>query len=141
MESVINKLTDQDVQELKADVNSLLRRAQTPRANLSKEERKALTELKKVKDVMVLTVGKGVAMAVLDKEEYIQKAENLLAQSAQKTIERDPTNKIKAKLIQILRRIKRETGMEEGMYKAMYPTGCNPPSFMGYQKSINLVSP
>ena len=75
---------------------------------------------------MVLTVDKGVAMVVLDKEEYRQEAENLLEQSAYKTIERDPTNKMKAKLIQILRRIKRETGMEEGMYKAMYPTSCNP---------------
>ena len=90
---------------------------------------------------MVLTVDKGVAMVVLDKEEYIQKVENLLAQSGYKTTERDPTNRIKAKLIQILRRIKRETGMEEGMCKVMYPTGCNPQVFMGYQKSINLVSP
>ena len=88
---------------------------------------------------MVLTVDKGVAMVVLDKEGYIQKAQNLLVQSAYKTIERDPTNKIKAKLIQILSRIKRETGMEEDMYKAMYPTACNHPSFMGYQKSINVV--
>ena len=75
---------------------------------------------------MVLTADKGVSMVVLDEEEYIQKVENLLVQSTYKTIERDPTNKIKAKLIQILIRIKRETVMEEGLYKAMYPTHCNP---------------
>ena len=78
---------------------------------------------------------------VLDRKEYIGKAENLLAQPPYRILDRDPTNKLKAKLIKILRRIKREAAMEEGMYKTMYPTGCNAPGFMGYQKSIKLVSP
>ena len=72
----------------------------TLRSNISKEEGKALTELKKDKDQMVLTADKGVAMVVLDKEEYQQKAENLLGQSVYNTIERNPTDKIKAKHIQ-----------------------------------------
>ena len=78
-------------------------------------------------------------MVVLHRKDYIEKAENLLVQTAYRTLDRDPRNKLKAKLITILRRIKRETGMEEGMYKIMYPTSCNPLSFMGYQKSIILV--
>ena len=78
---------------------------------------------------MVLTADKGVAMVVLDKEDYIQKAGNLLEQSVYKTIDRDPTNSIKTKLIQILRRLKRETCMDEGTYKAMYPTSGTPPKF------------
>ena len=36
-------------------------------------------------------------MLVLDKEGYMQKAGNLLEQSAYKTIDRDPTNNIKVK--------------------------------------------
>ena len=71
----------------------------------------------------------------------MDKVESLLTQLAYKTITTDPTNKLKAKLIQELKRIKRETNIEEGMYKTMYPTGCTAPSFMGYQKSIKLVSP
>ena len=55
---------------------------------------------------------------------------------AYKTINSDPTNKLKAKLIQKLKKIKRETNMEEGMYRTMYPTSCTAPSFMGYQKCI-----
>ena len=61
-----------------------------------------------------------MAMMVLDSENYIEKAENLLAQPAHRTIDRDPTNKLKAKLIFLLRRIKRETNMDEGMYKPRY---------------------
>ena len=70
--SISHKLTEQDVQELKSDVNSLLNRGSTSKANLTKKERKALTELKRDPDRMILTVDKGVAMVVIDKEEYKQ---------------------------------------------------------------------
>ena len=83
-------------------------------------------ELKRDKDRLILTADKGMAMMVLDRKEYIEKAENLLVQPAYRTIDRDTTNKLRAKLITILRRIKMETNMEEGIYKTMYPTSCTP---------------
>ena len=82
---------------------------------------------------MVQTADKGVALVVIDKEDY-KKAGNLLDHSTYRTTGRDPTNRIKAKLIQILRRLKRETGIDEGTYKAMYPTSCIPPKFYGLPK-------
>ena len=84
----------------------------------------ALVELKRDKDRIILTADKGVAMVVLDRKEYIDKAENLLAKPAYRTLATDPTKKLKAKLLTMLRKIKRETGLDEGMYKTMYPTGC-----------------
>ena len=127
IESVCTKLTEQDMEELRADINGLLRRGQVPRSNLNKSEVKALAELKKDKDRIDLTVDKGVAMVVLDKGNYIEKAESLLEQPAYGTIDRDPTNKPKAKLILMLRRIERQTNMDEDLYKTMYLTGCNAP--------------
>ena len=56
-------------------------------------------------------------------------------------IDRDPTNSIKAKLIQILIRLKRETGMDEGTYKVMYPTSCTPPKFYGLPKIHKTGTP
>ena len=88
---------------------------QAPKPNLNKAEIKALAELKRDKDRIILTVDKGVAMVVFDRENYIEKAENLLAQPAYRTMDRDPTSKLKAKLILMLRRIKRETSMDENM--------------------------
>ena len=46
-------------------------------------------------------------------------------------INRDPTNILKAKLITIFRRVKREIGLEGSIYKLMYPTGCISPKFYG----------
>ena len=58
------------------------------------------------------------------------KAQELLAQPAYRSIPKDPTNKVKAQLITKLRKIKNDTNMEEGTYKAMYPTGCVPPQVL-----------
>ena len=108
-------LTEQDVQELRAEVKIILRRAKLPKSNISREEKKALKELREDQDRMVLTVDKGMALVVMDRKEYQDKVEGLLATPAYRTIRADPTNKLKAQLIQKLRRIKRVTNMGEGM--------------------------
>ena len=73
--------------------------------------------------------------------DYIEKAHNLLVQPAFRTIGMDPTNKLRAKLIKMLRKIKRESGMEENFYKAMYPTGCTSPGFYGLPKIHKTGNP
>ena len=80
-------------------------------------------------------------MVVIDKEGYITKVESLLSQPAYRVLPRDPTNQIRAKLITKLRRIKKCTKLEEGMYKAMYPTGCIPPKFYGLPKIHKTGNP
>ena len=98
---------------------------------MSREEKKALKELREDQDRMVLPADKGVALMVMDRKEYQDKVEGLLQTLAYRTIKADPTNKLKTQLIQKLRRIKRETNMGEGMYKSMYSTSCTAPKFYG----------
>ena len=105
VEAACQRLPDQDTQELRAEVNILLKRAKPPKSNITKEEMKVLIELRVDQDRMVLRVDKGVAMVVMDRKEYQEKEENLLASTAYKTIPADPTNKIKVQLIQKLRRL------------------------------------
>ena len=135
-----SKLKEEDAMALRTDINALLRKAKIPKPNLTKEERIGLTKLKKDKDRVVLTLDKGVALVVMDKQDYISKAEALLATLAYKTIPRDPTSKLKVQLITKLRRIKRENSLDEGTYKVIYPTSCIPSSFMECPKSIKLVT-
>ena len=47
-------------------------------------------------------------MVVMERQEYINKSNNLLAQQAYRPIPKDPTNKIKATLTSILRKVKRK---------------------------------
>ena len=73
-------------------------------------------------------------MVIMDRQDYISKANNLLSQNTYRSISLDPTNTIKNKLINILKRVKSQTGLNNQMYKAMYPTGCVPSKFYGLPK-------
>ena len=142
MEAACQKLPEQDAQELREEVNILLKMVKPPKSNITKEEKKALKELREDQDRMVLTADKGVAMVVMDRKEYQERVEkNLLASTPYKTIPADPTNKIKAQIIQKLRRLKRETNMDEGMYRTMYPTSCTAPKFYGLPKIHKTGTP
>ena len=118
-----SKLKDEDVVELRGDINCNTKERKGTQINLNKQERIALAQLKKDQDREILKTDKGVAMVVLDKEDYINKARDLLSQPAYKELPRDPTNKIKAQLITKHRRIKKDSKLGAGKYKAMYPTG------------------
>ena len=83
---------------------------------------------------LILTMDKGVTLVVIDKAEYIKKAEDLLKEKTYKTITEDPTVKQKNRLINILRNIKTEGGLNEETYKRLYPTGAGSPKFYGLPK-------
>ena len=129
IEAACTKLSQQDAEELRADINRVLRSSHPPKPNLTKAQMSALRELKKDRDRIVLTPDKGVAMVVMDRQDYINKANHLLNQNTYKTITKDPTNTINNKLINILKTIKAKSGLGTSTYKSIYPTGCVPPKF------------
>ena len=134
IEAACTKLSQQDAEELRADINRVLRSSHPPKPNLTKAQNTALRELKRDRDHIVLTADKGVAMVVMDRQDYINKANQLLNQNTYKIISKDPTNTIKNKLINILKTIKTKSGLGTNIYKSMYPTGCIPPKFYGLPK-------
>ena len=75
VESVCIKLKEEDAMELRADINAFLRKTDAPKPNLTRKERIGLSQLKKDKVKIVLTTDKAVVMVVMDKQEYISKAE------------------------------------------------------------------
>ena len=84
------------------------------------------------KSCIVLTVDKGMAMVMMDRKNYINKAKSLLEHlNTYRLIPTDPISKQKAKLNNISKRIKAETGMDEITNKKMYPTGASSPKFYG----------
>ena len=73
-------------------------------------------------------------MVIMDRQDYISKANTLLNQNTYRSIPWDPTNTIKNKLIKVLKRVKSQTGLRNKTYKSMYPTACVPPKFYGLPK-------
>ena len=134
------KLSQQDAEELRADINRVLRSSH-PQPNLTKAQALALRELKRDMDCIVLTADKGVAMVIMYRQDYINKANSVLNQNTYRSIPWDPTNTIKNKLISILKRVKNQTGLDSSTYKSMYPTGCVPPKFYGLHKTHKPDTP
>ena len=91
IEQAGHKLKEGEADELRVEIKNILKKTQTPRSNISKEEFKAIRELKEDDSRIILTADKGVVMVVLNKEEYIKKAEHLLNQPTYKRILEDPS--------------------------------------------------
>ena len=107
IESACTKLSQQDAEELRANINQVLRSSHPPKPNLTKAQSLALRELKRDRDHIVLTADNGVAMVIMDRQDYINKANCLLNQTPW-----DPTNPIKNRLISILKRVKHQTELD-----------------------------
>ena len=134
IEQACSKLNQGEAEELRVEVKKVLKKMQRPPANITKEEYKSINELKKDDSRMILTTDKGVALVVIDKADYIKRAEELLNKPTYKKIPDDPTNKQKTKLVNLLKNIKEEGGITEETYKRVYPTGAGSPKFYGLPK-------
>ena len=109
------------------------RHSHPPKPNLSKEEWKALRQLKSDKNCIILTADKVVALVVMDRQAYIKKVKILLEDTnTYRPIPTYPTNQQKTKLINISKRNRNR--MEETTYEMMYPTGTSSPKFYGLPK-------
>ena len=127
------KLKEGEAEELRVEIKNILKKTQPTRPNITKDELKAIRELKQDDNRIILTADKGVALVVLNKE-YIEKAEHLPNQQTYRKIKEDPAPKQKSKLNKILKKIKAEGGISEEKYKKMHPTGAGSPKFYGLPK-------
>ena len=76
-------------------------------------------------------VDKGVAMVIMDKQDYTNKAQPLLQDTkTYKVLNKDPTSRLKNKFIQTLEDIKQTGGISDSKYRKLYPTSAVPPGFM-----------
>ena len=71
---------------------------------------------------------------VLDREDYIKKAEELLNKSTYRALPSDPTTKYKNKLIALFKSIKSEGAINDNIYRRLYPIGAGSPTFYGLPK-------
>ncbi|KAI8507604.1 hypothetical protein Bbelb_149840 [Branchiostoma belcheri] len=115
-------------EQLRSEVAGILRTVKPPKSNITKQERDALKELRKEKDLLILPADKGKATVVMDRTDYEKKVSDMLADD--KTYEKlsmDPTQRYKRKLVAILKRLKANNKITDEQYKHLYPTAENVP--------------
>ena len=140
-----SKLPTQEVDEFRSDVNRLLNQQQQQHnnnCNLNPAQHRALTQLKQDNTRVVHTVDKGVAMVIMDQQDYNNKPQALLQDTnTYKVLNKDPTPQLKNKLINLLKDIKQSGGLSIQKYKQLYPTSPVPPKFYGLPKIHKTGTP
>ena len=136
VEEASSRPPSHEVEELRSDVSHLFLDKNTLKcnnhSNINPIQHRALTQLKKDTSRMVLTADKGVAMVIMEKQAYNNKANSLLQDiNTYKVLKKDPTDILKNKLITILKDIKQTGGLSNTKYKQLYPTSTVPPKFNG----------
>ena len=74
IERVCQQLKQGKAEEVSSETKQIFKKIQPPKPNITKEEAKAIQELKRDKERIILTADKGVSMVVMGKEEYINKS-------------------------------------------------------------------
>ena len=132
IEQACLKLEAHNAEELRATMRGALRNSPKPTNNITKQEIQVLAELKRDQSRVILTADKGVAIVIMDKEDYQEEAKALLEdQGTYKALKTDPTGRLKSRMINLLRKIKSEGGIDDILYKKLYPTGAVTPKFYG----------
>ena len=110
--------------------------------NVTTEEYRAIKEPREDQSRVVLTADKGVAMVVMDKQDYTDKALTLLTDTnTYRIINKDPTTRLKNKLTNTLWDIKQTGRLSDSTYRKVYPTSAVPPKFYGVLKIHKVGTP
>ena len=110
--------------------------------NITMEEFKAINRLREDQSRVVLIADKGVAMVIMDKNNYTDKALSLLADSnTYRAITKDPINKLKNKIIGVLKDIKQAGGLKDSTDHKMYPTSAVPSKLYGLPEIHKVGTP
>jgi len=123
-EQACQKLPNSEATVLRAEIAGAIKGSKPPKSNISKEEQKALKDLKKNNGITILPADKGKATVVMDSVEYDDKIKVLL--SDEKTYEKlstDPTAKYKKDLMTIVTRLRDEAKISQGQYEHLRPSG------------------
>ena len=111
---ICQSLKPTEAEEFRADISRVLKQARPPKSDISKEEWRAIKELRADKECLILTADKGVALVVMDKKDCTQKMKELLDNNTTyRPLKMDPTKRQKNRLINILRSIKAEGRLED----------------------------
>ncbi|CAG4932205.1 unnamed protein product [Parnassius apollo] len=87
-----NNIGKEDLEAIRQDISSLLRRCSKPKLNLPKDEFTALNNLRNRPELTILRADKGDATVVMDASEYNFKIQLLLSdESTYKKVKTDPT--------------------------------------------------
>lgn len=102
-EATCKQLKSDDTNRLRTEVSSALSKAKPPKRNIEKRLQRAITNLEKDNNIVILPADKGNATVVMDREGYRKKIMEHLDDSTYRKLKTDPTAKIEKRISQSLK--------------------------------------
>ena len=140
-----SKLPSQEADEFKSDINRLLKEQQQQHhnnCNLNPAQCRALTQLKQDNTRVVLTADKGVAMVIMDQQDYNTKAQALLQDTnSYKVLPKDPPLHSKTSSSIFSRTSSSQEASAPKSTNNFTPPVQFPPNFMAFPKYTKQVPP
>lgn len=120
----------------RAAVCNILRKAKPPPKNLTRDEKRALTSLRENNNIVIAKADKGNVTVVLDKEDYEDKANEILLAAPFQKIDKDGTKQTERKLNHTLKTLLDKKVIDKELYNNLRVSpGCSKPAcFYGLPK-------
>ena len=141
VEADVRKLDTGQADTVKRAVNGMLRQAEPPEPNITKEMRDALKSLKEDESIIVLPADKGRASVVMDTDTYRAKMSTLIENGPYQLLNKDPTDRLTRKLSEKLLTLKRSGYLLEAVYNKIRPRHKQPPGIYGLPKILKADVP
>ena len=126
----------------RAKVVDILRKAKPPPSNLSKNEIKAIKQLKSYDDIVIMDADKGNCTVVLNKEEYNRKIMELLKdEKTYNIVDKCPTKSIERRLNAFVWKLFKADKITYSSYKFLHSTDAIVPRFYGLPKTHKINIP
>ena len=103
----------------RAAVCNIVRKAKPLPSNITKDERRALEELRKNPDIVIAKADKGNAMVVMDCKAYEEKATEVLGKSPFKRIGKDQTKRIENRINHYLKTLRDRGSIDSDVYNEL----------------------
>ena len=141
LEEGAKKLDEIPASEMRNRLCGILRRAKTPANNMTRQQMKAVRELKAMDDVVILPADKGNSTVVMEKEEYSKKMMELLNTDTYEERDTDPTNTLKVKINRILKTLETKGEITTQTYQRIRASGSQSPRIYGLPKIHKANTP
>ena len=128
-------MTETAAEELRGQIVCTIKRGKLPKSNISKGVRIAIQTLKKDNSIIILPADKGRAAVIINTTEYREKITDMVGDTNTYTrLSKDATNKYKNRMVNILRKWKRNGSISDNLYWKLYPESEEPQKLYGTPK-------
>ena len=134
VESAVRSLDAERADTVRRAVNTILQQAESPKSNITKEERAPLKSLKEDNTIMILPAAKGRANVVLDTDTYHAKMSALIETGPYQPLNKDPTDSLTRNLSEKPLSLKRNGRISGAVYNKIRPRHKQPPRIYGLPK-------